>query len=266
MNSQCILNHNSGVKTWKLTLEYDGTKYSGWQEQNNARTVAGSLRTAIEDQLGTPIELMGAGRTDAGVHALGQVAHVKLRKSDRRHPHYDPAYLLKQWNERLPSDISVTEVEEAPVSFHARHSATARTYLYQITTRKTAFHKRHVWWIKDDLNIKAMQTAAEKMAGRHDFVRFAQKDPSKPNESTIVYVDTAEVTADDHLILFRIDASHFLWRMVRRLVGVTVKVGLGEITQSDFDDLLNGKGDPKKLDVAAWTAPSAGLFLESVRY
>ena len=104
------------------------------------------------------------------------------------------------------------------------------------------------------------------MAGRHDFVRFAQKDPSKPNESTIVYVDTAEVTADDHLILFRIDASHFLWRMVRRLVGVTVKVGLGEITQSDFDDLLNAKGDPKRLDVAAWTAPSAGLFLESVRY
>jgi tRNA pseudouridine38-40 synthase len=254
------------MKTWKLTLEYDGTKYSGWQEQNNARTVAGSLRTAIEDFLGTPIELMGAGRTDAGVHALGQVAHVKLRKSDRRHPHYDPQYLIRQCNDRLPSDISITNIEEAPVSFHARHSATARTYLYQIATRKTAFHKRHVWWIKEQLNVEAMQAAAEKIAGRHDFVRFAQKDPSKPHDSTIVYVDSAEVTQDEDLILFRIDASHFLWRMVRRLVGVTVKVGLGEVTLDQFDELLKGKGDARKLDVAAWTAPSAGLFLESVRY
>ncbi len=253
------------MKTWKLTLEYDGTKYSGWQEQNNARTVAGSLRGAIEDFLGSPIELMGAGRTDAGVHALGQVAHVKLRKSDRRHPHYDPAFLRAQFNERLPSDISIIEIEEAPVSFHARHSATARTYLYQIAKRKTAFHKRHVWWIKEQLDVAAMQEAAARMAGRHNFVRFAQKDPSKPNDSTIVYVDSAEVLEDDYLILFRIDASHFLWRMVRRLVGITVKVGLGEVSLDELDELLDGRG-AARLDVAAWTAPGAGLFLESVRY
>ena len=253
------------MKTWKLTLEYDGTKYSGWQEQNNARTVAGSLRGAIEDFLGSPIELMGAGRTDAGVHALGQVAHVKLRKSDRRHPLYEPAFLRAQFNERLPSDISIIEIEEAPVSFHARHSATARTYLYQIAKRKTAFHKRHVWWIKEQLDVAAMQSAAERMAGRHNFVRFAQKDPSKPNDSTIVYVDSAEVLEDDYLILFRIDASHFLWRMVRRLVGITVKVGLGEVSLDELDELLDGRG-AARLDVAAWTAPGAGLFLESVRY
>ena len=253
------------MKTWKLTLEYDGTKYSGWQEQNNARTVAGSLRGAIEDFLGSPIELMGAGRTDAGVHALGQVAHVKLRKSDRRHPLYEPAFLRAQFNERLPSDISIIEIEEAPVSFHARHSATARTYLYQIAKRKTAFHKRHVWWIKEQLDVAAMQSAAERMAGRHNFVRFAQKDPSKPNDSTIVYVDSAEVLEDDYLILFRIDASHFLWRMVRRLVGITVKVGLGEVSLDELDELLDGRG-AERLDVAAWTAPGAGLFLESVRY
>ena len=253
------------MKTWKLTLEYDGTKYSGWQEQNNARTVAGSLRGAVEDFLGGTIELMGAGRTDAGVHALGQVAHVKLRKSERRHPRYEPEYLRAQFNERLPSDISIIDIEEAPVSFHARHSATARTYLYQIATRKTAFHKRHVWWIKDQLDVAAMQAAAEKMAGRHDFVRFAQKDPSKPNDSTIVYVDSAEVLEDDYLILFRIDASHFLWRMVRRLVGITVKVGLGEVSLAELDELLEGRG-AARLDVAAWTAPGAGLFLESVRY
>lgn len=253
------------MKTWKVTLEYDGTKYSGWQEQNNARTVAGSLRAAVEDTLGSPVELMGAGRTDAGVHALGQVTHIKLRKTDRRHPRYEPERLQAQFNERLPSDISIIDIEEAPVSFHARHSATARSYVYQIATRKTAFHKRHVWWIKEPLDVAAMQAAAAKFAGRHDFVRFAQKDPSKPNESTIVYVDSAEVTEDDYLVLFRIDASHFLWRMVRRLVGVTVKVGLGEISLGDVDELLAGKGG-ERLDVAAWTAPAAGLFLESVRY
>lgn len=253
------------MKTWKITLEYDGTKYSGWQEQNNARTVAGSLRGAIEDFLGTPVELMGAGRTDAGVHALGQVAHVKLRKSERRHPRYEPAYLRTQWNDRLPSDISILDVEEAPVSFHARHSAVARTYLYQIATRKTAFHKRHVWWIKEPLDVAAMQEAAARMAGRHDFARFAAKDPSRPHESTVVHVESAEVFEDDYLILFRIDASHFLWRMVRRLVGITVKVGLGEVSLDEFDELLQGRGEAR-LDVAAWTAPSAGLFLESVRY
>ncbi|MFN0104208.1 MAG: tRNA pseudouridine(38-40) synthase TruA [Bryobacteraceae bacterium] len=253
------------MKTWKVTLEYDGTRYSGWQEQNNARTVAGTLRGPIEEFLTTPVELMGAGRTDAGVHALGQVAHVKLRKSDRRHPRYEPAYLQTQFNDRLPSDISILDIEEAPVSFHARHSATARTYLYQIATRKTAFHKRHVWWIKDRLDVAAMQDAAARIAGRHDFVRFAQKDPSKPHESTIVHVDSAEVVEDDYLILFRIDASHYLWRMVRRLVGITVKVGLGEVSLAELDELLQGRGDAR-LDIAAWTAPSAGLFLESVRY
>lgn len=253
------------MKTWKLTLEYDGTKYSGWQEQNNARTVAGSLRAAIEDFLGSPIELMGAGRTDAGVHALGQVAHVKLRKSDRRHPHYDPARLLHEWNSRLPSDISIVDIDEQAPNFHARHDATARTYLYQIALRKTAFHKRHVWWIKEPLDLAAMQEAARRFAGRHNFARFAQKDPSKPHESTIVVVDSAEVSDDDYLVLFRIDASHFLWRMVRRLVGVTVKIGRGEVTLEELDQLLENKGDAS-LDVAAWTAPAAGLFLESVRY
>lgn len=253
------------MKTWKLTLEYDGTKYSGWQEQNNARTVAGSLRAAVEETLGSPVELMGAGRTDAGVHALGQVAHVKLRKTERRHPQYDPAWLARQFNDRLPSDIAVTGVEEAPVRFHARHDATSRSYLYQIATRKTAFHKRHVWWIKEGLDLAAMQAAAVRMAGRHDFVRFAAKDPSKPNESTLVHVESAEVWEDDYLTLFRIEASHFLWRMVRRLVGVTVKVGLGELSLAEFDELLAGRGG-ERMDVAAWTAPAAGLFLESVRY
>jgi len=252
------------MKTWKLTIEYDGTKYSGWQDQRNARTVAGTLRGVIEEFFQAEVELMGAGRTDAGVHALAQVAHVKLRKTDRRHPRYEPERLQAAWNAALPSDVSILSVEDAPVNFHARHDATARTYLYQIAARKSAFHKKHVWWIKEALDLEAMQTVAAKFQGRHDFARFAQKDPSKPGESTIVVVDQCEVFTDDFLILFRIDASHFLWRMVRRLVGVTVKAGLGELAPEDVDELLRGRGND--LDVAAWTAPAAGLFLETVRY
>ncbi|MBM3782943.1 MAG: tRNA pseudouridine(38-40) synthase TruA [Acidobacteria bacterium] len=248
------------MKTWKLTLEYDGTKYSGWQEQTNARTVAGSLRAAIEDHLGAGIELMGAGRTDAGVHALGQVAHVRVHRPGR----HDTRTLHRAWNERLPSDISILEIEDAPPKFHARHDATARTYLYQIATRKTAFHKRHVWWIREPLDLEAMQRCAALFTGRHNFSRFAQRDPSRPEESPIVVVNHAEVFADDFLILFRVDASHFLWRMVRRLVGVTVKAGLGELTIAGVETLVSGAQSSH--DVAAWTAPAAGLFLESVRY
>jgi tRNA pseudouridine38-40 synthase len=252
------------MKTWKLWVEYDGTRYSGWQDQKNARTIAGTLREAVEDFLQSPVEVMGAGRTDAGVHALGQVAHVKLRKSERRHPLYDPQKLMAEWNGRLPADIVVLHVEEAPVRFHARHDAVSRTYLYQIASRKTAFHKKHVWWIKESLDLERMREAAARFSGRHDFVRFAAMDPSKPGESTIVVVDSSEVFTDDFLILFRIEASHFLWRMVRRLVGITVKVGLGEVSLTEVDALLKGGAD--HLDVAAWTAPASGLFLESVRY
>lgn len=253
------------MKTWKVTLEYDGTRYSGWQEQRNARSIAGTLREAIEETFGEEVELMGAGRTDAGVHALGQVAHVKLRSVHRRHGHYPPERLAADWNRRLPSDIAILDVEEAPVQFHARHDATARSYLYQIARRKSAFQKRHVWWIQEPLDAAAMADAAARMQGRHDFARFAAKDPSRPNESTIVHVETVEVTEDEDLLLFRIEASHFLWRMVRRVVGVTVKVGLGEIAPDAVDSLLN-KTAGADLDVAAWTAPAAGLFLESVRY
>lgn len=253
------------MKTWKVTLEFDGTRYHGWQEQRNARSVMGALREVIEPSFGTPVELMGAGRTDSGVHALGQVMHIKLPASDRRTTYPSLVKLQREWNDRLPADIAILGIEEAPHRFHARHDALSRAYVYQIATRKSAFSKRHVWWIKDSLDIPAMQTAANLLPGRHDFVKFAAKDPSRPNESTIVVVDSAEISDEDHLLTIRLEASHFLWRMVRRVVGVLVKVGSGEVTLQQFEELLQGQGG-KELDVAAWTAPASGLFLESVTY
>ena len=249
------------LRTWKLVLEYDGTRYSGWQEQKNARTVAGDIRSVAEGFLQAEVELHGSGRTDAGVHALAQVAH--LRAQVRSAPTAEE--LRRALNADLPADIAVLRVESVDNRFHARHDAISRSYIYQISTRKRAFEKRFVWWVKERLDIDAMVEAAGMLAGRHDFVCFRAPDPSRPSESTIVVVDGASVTAETDMVLFRIEASHFLWRMVRRVVGVLVKLGKREIDGAQFAQLLDGRCNPK-LDVAAWTAPAAGLFLERVVY
>lgn len=247
--------------TWKLTIEYDGSRYSGWQEQQNARTVAGEIRLAAEKSLGPGVDLQGSGRTDAGVHAYGQVAH--MRYAGRRR--IAAPQLMRQINDELPYDITVLGLEEASSRFHARHDAKSRTYVYRISTRKRAFEKKYVWWIKEPLNLTAMREAAALIPGRHDFSAFRAKDPSKPHESSIVVVDRAEFEEQEGVLLFRIEAGHFLWRMVRRLTGTLVRAGLGDVTLDDFKLLLANHA-PASLDVAAWTAPASGLFLEKVRY
>jgi tRNA pseudouridine38-40 synthase len=262
-------------KTWKLTIEYDGTKYSGWQEQRNARTVQGQLRRAAEEFFETTVDIQGAGRTDAGVHARAQVAHLRVRRANaddtRRWP--KPDEILRAINTRLPSDVCLLDVAEAAPGFHARHDAIARTYIYQISLRRTSFFKKFVWWVKQPLDVAAMSSAAQKLIGRHNFTAFRAEDKSRAaerggkntDESPIVVVEDAGIETDGDLIIFRITASHFVWRMVRRVVGALVKLGLGEITADDFFRLLDGKTD-SKLDVAAWTAPASGLFLDRVIY
>jgi tRNA pseudouridine38-40 synthase len=255
------------MQTFKLTLEYDGSKFSGWQQQINARTVQGELIAAVQDLFRVESDIQGAGRTDAGVHALGQVAHLKLRTPTR----LAPEQIFRELNNRLPSSIAVVELVSAPPRFHARHDAVSRAYFYQISTRKTALAKRYVWWVKEPLRIEPMRKAAALLAGRHDFGAFRAPDPSKPGESTIVVVDSAEIGLDEHLIVFRVEASHLLWKMVRRLAGTLVKIGKGDVTVEQFRDLLEpekpGRSQPRPtLDIAAWTAPASGLFLEAVKY
>jgi len=250
------------MRTYKLVLEYDGSRFSGWQTQINARTIQGELQQAADELFGAEVQIQGSGRTDAGVHAIGQVAHLKIRAAARTLP---PAAILRELNDRLPSSIAVLSCEEAAPSFHARHDALSRAYFYQISTRKTALSKRYVWWIKEPLDVARMQKAAALISGRHDFTAFRAPDPARPDESTIVVVDAAEVAVDEHLIVFRIEASHFLWKMVRRLAGTLVKIGLEQVSVEQFRELLAGRKN-SQLDIAAWTAPASGLFLESVRY
>jgi tRNA pseudouridine38-40 synthase len=244
------------MQTFKLTIEYDGTKYSGWQEQRNARTVQGVLKAAAEELLGPRVDVGGAGRTDAGVHALAQVAHLRVAAGPR------PRDLLYGLNDRLPADVNLLAVEPAPGRFHARHDAVARSYLYQISTRRTAFGKRFVWWIKDPLDERRMARAARLFVGRHDFESFSVRQPEVEPASTIVGVIESAVVRDGDLILYRVVASHFLWRMVRRLVGALAAVGRGQMREGDLERLL---AEPSR-EIAPLTAPPSGLFLERVYY
>jgi tRNA pseudouridine38-40 synthase len=243
-------------------LEYDGSRYSGWAEQTNARTVMGALRRAAETVFGCPVELGGAGRTDGGVHASGQVAHLR---ADLRGVAPPLERLLLQLNEELPYDIAVREIVTASPRFHARHDAISRVYSYRIARQKDAFSKKFVWWIKSPINVEKMSEAAALLAGKHDFVLFRASDPARPDESTIVHVESASIEVRDRIVEFHIEASHFLWRMVRRLAGALAKVGLGELTLENFRRLLNAE-PVRGVDLAAWTAPSSGLFLEKVNY
>jgi tRNA pseudouridine38-40 synthase len=242
----------------KLILEYDGTRYRGWQEQSNARSVAGELRRVAESVLGVAVELVGSGRTDAGVHALAQVAHLK-----HRGPRIPEARLRESLNDLLPADIHVLAAETADERFHARHNARSRSYLYQIAIRRTAFAKRFVWWVRDPLDVTSMRESAEGFVGRHDFAAFCEKPAEQA--STRVGVEAVRVRREDDLILVRVVASHFLWKMVRRLVGTLVEVGRGSIRAEEVRGLLED-GAGRAFDPARHTAPPSGLFLEAVLY
>jgi tRNA pseudouridine38-40 synthase len=236
---------------FKLVIEYAGTRYSGWQIQKNARTVQGEIDRAIREALQPrEFELYGSGRTDAGVHALAQVAHLDIYTS------LAPELLRRKLNDELPADINILAVDKVPHRFHARHHAVARSYLYQISRRRTAFGKPFVWWIREPLDVGAMREAGAAFVGMKDFRGFTDDDPEE--KSTVVQIQALDIVEAGPLVLVRVRGSHFLWKMVRRIVGVLAAVGRGELAPRDATSAA--------IDVAALTAPAAGLFLEGVYY
>jgi tRNA pseudouridine38-40 synthase len=240
---------------FKLTLEYAGTRYSGWQIQKNARTIQGEIDRAVREIAGgRKFELYGSGRTDAGVHALAQVAHLDVATN------LPPETLRGRLNDELPSDINILRVETVTHRFHARHSAVSRSYLYQIATRRTAFGKSLVWWVREPLDLEKMRGAAAAMTGMQDYQSFSDDAPEE--KSTKVLVDAIRIERAGGLILLRVEGSHFIWKMVRRMVGVIAAVGTGKLTFADVGRFLQQKSaTPAKL-----TAPASGLFLERVYY
>lgn len=244
----------ASMPTLKLTIEYKGTRYLGWQEQAKGRTIQGELRKAAEEYFREEVDIGGSGRTDAGVHALAQTAHLRALKK------FPPDQICDGLNLKLPPDIHILKVEPSSERFHARHSAIARYYLYQISTRRTAFAKDYVWWVKGKMDVKRMESALKLFCGRHDFRPFTER--ANEQGSTIVELTEARMVVAQDLLLIRLGASHYLWKMVRRMVGVVVRIGLGELETEIVQQLL-GRSNRS---TGEWTAPASGLFLEKVLY
>lgn len=240
---------------FKLYVEYLGTRYRGWQIQKNARTVQGALARAVRAACGSDrFELTGSGRTDAGVHALEQVAHLDLDSP------WSPPELCRRINRELPADIHLLGAQRVSRNFHARHDAVARSYLYQISRRRTAFGKALVWWVPEELKVPLLQKGAQLFVGMKDFRSFTAGDPE--SKSTLVLIEALLVREVDDLILVRVEGSHFLWKMVRRMVAVLVEVGKGALSLGEVERLLHRSSSlPARL-----TAPPSGLFLERVYY
>ncbi|HYM21683.1 MAG TPA: tRNA pseudouridine(38-40) synthase TruA, partial [Vicinamibacterales bacterium] len=230
---------------FKLTIEYAGTRYSGWQIQKNARTIQGEIDRAVRTVTRRKdFELYGSGRTDAGVHALAQVAHLDVVTP------LPPETLRRRLNDELPADINILRAEGVPHRFHARHDAVARRYLYQIATRRTAFAKPYVWWVKEAIDVERTRAAARAFVGMKDFGAFAERDDNDESraagaagKSTLVLVERLDVVEDGDLVLVVIEGSHFLWKMVRRIVGVLVEIGRGAMEVDAGARLLTGHSD-----------------------
>lgn len=240
---------------YKLTIEYEGTRYAGWQIQKGGKTIQGEILDACRDLFKVDtIDFFGAGRTDGGVHAIGQIAHLGVETE------LLPLKIKYGINDRLPPDISVINVEEAHHKFHARYDAHARSYIYQISRRRTAFGKKFVWWIKDNLDINLMNEAAKHFPGLKDYSSFTDESGEQTTSKVEVF-HTAVYDFGD-LLLFHVVGSHFLWKQVRRMTGVLVEVGRGNLKPADMASFFKVKSDiPAKL-----TAPPSGLFLEKVYY
>jgi tRNA pseudouridine38-40 synthase len=240
---------------FRLLIEYEGSRYHGWQQNTGVKTIQGEMLNACQQLFNTKkIELYGAGRTDTGVHALGQVAHLDVPTQMYAET------VLGRLNELLPYDIHVVTLEKCDAAFHARHSAMARSYVYIISRRRSAFGKRYVWWVKEDLSVNKMQEASAVFRGFHDFSSFGATTAEE--KSTLVDISHLDVSESGNLILIHILGSHFLWMMVRRITGVLVHAGKGKLTLGEIRAFIDQHSErPSQL-----AAPPSGLYLQRVYY
>lgn len=241
-------------RTIAILIEYDGTSYSGFQYQTNAMTIQQALEHALQKITGHPTRIRGAGRTDAGVHARGQVAAFTTAS---RH---DSETFLNALNHYLPDDIAVRAACEAPAGFHPRHDARARRYRYLIANRRTrpALGRTRALWVREPLDVTAMHAEAQALVGTHDFGSFS----APYQRSTMREVKRACVTGTGCDIAFDIEATAFLPQQVRRTVGVLLAVGKGSEKPGSIQALLNAPF----LGAADHAAPPQGLYLMSVQY
>ncbi len=243
-------------KNYKMIISYDGTRYFGWEHQPGKDTIQGKLEAVLEKLSGSYIEVLGAGRTDAGVHAKGMCAHFSLETE------LDAEELRRYFNRYLPEDIAVKQLREASPRFHARYNATGKTYRYTIYQgeSKPVFDRKFVWTIDEKLDLEAMRAAAGELQGRHDFAAFCKA--AGKNKSTVRTVDTIDIKAKGEYLQLTFHGDGFLRNMVRILTGTLVTVGKGELTPEGVAAILE-EGDRRQ---APPTAPAQGLCLIKVDY
>ena len=266
-------------QTWKLTLAYDGTDFRGWQVQPGEPTIQGELQAALGRITGESPLPQGSGRTDAGVHALGQVASFTLQAP------IPPENLLRALNRTLPPSIRILEAKTVPSTFHARHSAIAKTYEYRILRGETCppFLARYVYTCPWPMDVEALQRSARFFEGEHDFLSFAATDPDLANREASFKTEIDQKikappaqairtlfssaweqnhTEAGELLVYRVRGDGFLHHMVRNLVGTMLEVGRGFIRAEDIPAILAARSR----SAAGPTAPARGLFLCSVEY
>lgn len=259
----------SDEQNWKLILSYDGTDYFGWQVQPDRVSIQGELSDAIERVTGERVLPQGSGRTDAGVHARGQVASFFLRAP------IPPENLQRALNRTLPESIRVLQAEKMAPEFHARHAAKAKTYEYRIFRGEICppWEARYVWSLNWPLSLEPMQATAQLVIGTHDFTSFAASDPDLATRraeqagegergGSVRTVFDSNWTAEGDLLLYRIRGNGFLHHMVRNLVGTFIEVGRGQRSLEDISRILEARCRSE----AGATAPARGLVLDSVEY
>jgi len=249
--------YDPSLQGHKLTIAYRGTDFAGWQIQPGKRTVQQSIEDALEKIWGKKISLQGSGRTDTGVHALGQVASFNAPRL------HTGAVVLRALNANLPRDVRIVKCRLVTPAFHARFDSQGKTYRYQIWNHlvQDPFTLDTHWHVPRPLDLPAMRRAARLLVGEHDFASFTS-NPGYERETTVRTMKRASIARSGAVLAFHFTADGFLYRMVRNLVGGLVKVGLGRITVADFEKILQARSRSE----APPTAPACGLYLMNVTY
>jgi tRNA pseudouridine38-40 synthase len=243
------------MRNIKIVLEYDGTQFVGWQQQANGRSVQGTIEETIRSITNVATNVVGAGRTDAGVHARGQAANFLTESS------LDLSSLMRALNGKLPEDIVVRSVEEVPLSFSARYDAKERKYRYFVSRQPTAISRKYCWEVFYHLNVGIMNKGCEMIKGTNDFQSFCKSESNVEHYMCTVF--SAEWSEEpEQMMVFSICANRFLHGMVRALVGTMVDVGRGFTTLDQFREIIAAHDRTK----AGMAAPAKGLFLEKIVY
>ena len=245
------------MKNYKITIQYDGTRYKGWQVQKSTdMTIQGKIQDVLSAMTGQDIEVIGSGRTDAGVHALGQVANFHVPD------YFKPNEILEYLNHYLPMDIAVLGIEEVDGRFHARFNATSKTYIYRIhtSTIPNVFERKYMYTYTESLDVEQMRKAANFMIGTHDFAAFCGN--KKMKKSTVRTVSSIDIVEKESEIEICYTGDGFLQQMIRIMTGTLIEVGNGTKMPEDIPYIL----ESKVRENAGYTVPAEGLALKIVFY